>query len=185
MDIATTRTQLSIDEFERLPEPEQGGGNELDEGEPVYAPPNSSEQAEIIQQFYALLKKWAQSGNHGIVAPNRWIALASGIVRAPDVAYIPRKRISKLDPKHSLKVVPALAIEVLSSYNTAREMARKLQQYRDAGVDLIWVVDPDKCEVEVYSSLPLKILRKGDVRKDGRILPGLCISVGALFEPAL
>ena len=42
------KTLLSIDEFEKLPEPEQGGGYELDEGEPVYVSPNSLEQVEII-----------------------------------------------------------------------------------------------------------------------------------------
>jgi Uma2 family endonuclease len=107
------------------------------------------------------------------------------VVRAPDVAYVPRERISNLDPKHALKVTPALAVEVLSPLNTAREMSRKIQQYRDAGVELIWVVDPEKCEVDVHSSLPLKTLRKGDILKDDHILPGLSVSVAALFEPVI
>jgi len=184
-NISTTRTLLSIDEFERLPEPEQGGGYELDEGEPVYVSPNNLEQGKIIYRIYRALEDWAKSGNRGIIAPDNWIALALGIVRAPDVAYIPRERISDLDPKHSLKVVPLLAVEVLSAYNTAREMTRKVQQYRDAGVQLIWVVDLDKCEVDVYSSLPLKALRTGDMIKDDNLLPGLSISVAALFEPVL
>ena len=184
-DISLTRTHLSIDEFERLPEPEQGGGYELDEGEPVYVSPNSLEQGKIIYRIYKALEEWVQSGNRGIIAPDSWIALAPGIVRAPDVAYIPRERVSNLDPKHSLKVVPALAVEVLSAYSTAREMPRKIQQYRDAGIELIWVVDPEKCEIDIYSSLPLKTLRRGDNLKDDQILPGLSISVTAVFEPVL
>jgi len=179
------KTLLSIDEFEKLPEPEQGGGYELDEGVPVYVSPYSLEQGEIIYRIYTCLKEWAKSNDRGLIAADTWIGLAPGVVRAPDVAYIPRERISNLDPKHTLKVVPALAVEVLSAYNTAREMSRKIQQYRDAGIDLIWVVDPDKCAVDVYSSLPLKTLRKGDFLEDDRILPGLSISVAALFEPVL
>jgi len=181
----STRTFLSIDEFEKLPEPEQGGGYELDEGEPVYVSPNSLEQGEIIYRIYALLKEWAKSNNRGLIAPDSWFELAPGVVRAPDVAYVPRERISNLDPKHALKVIPALAVEVLSPLNTAREMSRKIQQYRDAGVELIWVVDPEKCEVDVHSSLPLKTLRKGDILKDDHILPGLSISVTAVFEPVI
>jgi len=181
----STRTFLSIDEFEKLPEPEQGGGYELDEGEPVYVSANSLEQGEIIYRIYALLKEWAKSNNRGLIAPDSWFELAPGVVRAPDVAYVPRERISNLDPKHALKVTPALAVEVLSPLNTAREMSRKIQQYRDAGVELIWVVDPEKCEVDVHSSLPLKTLRKGDILKDDHILPGLSVSVAALFEPVI
>ena len=111
--------------------------------------------------------------------------MSPGIVRAPDISYIPRERLSNQDPKHALKVVPALAVEVLSTLNTAREMSRKIQQYRDAGIDLIWVVDPDKCEVDIHSSQPLKTLRTSDILKDDKILPGLSISVAALFEPVL
>jgi Uma2 family endonuclease len=179
------KTLLSIDEFERLPEPEQGGGYELDEGEPVYVSPNSFEQGEIIHRIYALLKEWAQTGNRGLVAADTWIELAPGIVRAPDVAFVPRERISNLDPKHSLKVVPALAVEVLSAYNTAREMSRKIQQYRDAGIELIWVVDAEKCEVDVYSSLPLRTLRQGDTLRDDNILPGFLLPLSLVFEPVL
>ena len=181
----STRTFLSIDEFEKLPEPEQGGGYELDEGEPVYVSPNSFEQAEIIQRIYEPLKEWARAGNRGLVAADTWIELTPAVVRAPDVAYIPRERISNVDPKHALKVIPALAVEVLSPLNTAREVSRKIQQYRDAGVELIWVVDPEKCEIDVHSSLPLKTLRKGETLQDDKILPGLSISVSALFEPVL
>ena len=50
------KTLLSIDEFEKLPEPEQGGGYELDEGEPVYVSPTAWNNAEIIYRIYALLK---------------------------------------------------------------------------------------------------------------------------------
>ena len=177
------KTLLSIDEFEKLPVPEQGGGYELDEGEPVYVSPNSLEQGEIIHRIYALLKEWAKSNDWGLIAPDSWIELAPGVVRAPDVAYIPRDRIVNLDPKHTLKAIPALAVEVLSAYNTAREMSRKIQQYRDAGVELIWIVDPDKREVDIYSALPLKTLRLGDTLTDDKILPGFLLPLTSVFEP--
>jgi len=62
-------------------------------------------------------------------------------------------------------------------------MSRKIQQYRDAGIDLIWVVDPEKCEVDVYSSLPLKTLRLGDTLSDDKILPGFSLPLSLVFEP--
>src|ERR1019366_6477666 len=175
------KTLLSIDEFEKLPVPEQGGGYELDEGEPVYVSPNNLEQGVIIHRIYALLKEWAKSKDRGLIAPDSWIELSPGVVRAPDVVYIPRDRITNLDPKHTLKAVPALAVEVLSSYNTAREMSRKIQQYRDAGIELIWVVDPEKGEVDIYSSLPLRTLRQDDTLSDDKILPGFSLPLSLVF----
>ena len=179
------KTLLSIDEFERLPAPEEGGGYELDEGEPVYVSPNSFEQGEIIYRIYELLKGWAQSHNRGFVAADTWFELAPGVVRAPDAAYVPRERVSSFDPKHTLKVVPALALEVLSPLNTAREMSRKIQQYRDAGVELIWVVDPEKSEVDIHSAFPLRTLRQGDMLGDDKILPGLSIPISVIFAPVV
>ena len=177
------KTLLSIDEFEKLPVPEQGGGYELDEGEPVYVSPNSLEQSEIIHRICAVLKEWAKSNDWGLVAPDSWIELSPGVVRAPDVAYIPRDRIVNLDPKHTLKAIPALDVEVISPHNTVREMTRKIQQYRDAGVELIWIVDPDKREVDIYSALPLKTLRLGETLTDGKILPGFSLPLTLVFEP--
>jgi Uma2 family endonuclease len=177
------KTPLSLEDFERLPEPESGGGYELDEGEPVYVSPNSLEQGEIIYRIYARLKEWAQPLNRGLVAPDTWFELSPGVVRAPDVAFIPAERIANIDPKHVLKLVPALVVEVLGPFNTAREMSRKIQQYRDAGVELIWIVDPEKREIDILSALPLKTLKQGDILKDEKILPGFSIPVSVIFEP--
>ncbi len=181
----STRTLLTTDELERLPKPEQGGGYELDEGKPVYVSPNSFQQGTIIYRIYAILKGWAIANNRGLVAPDTWFEFAPGVVRAPDVAYVPRDRISSLDPKHTLKVIPALVVEVLSADNSAREMTRKIKQYRDAGVELIWVVDPEKSEIDIHGPGPLKTLRRDDFLKDDQILPGLSISVAEIFEPVL
>ena len=150
---------------------------------PYTCPPTVSSNSGLSIRLYSLLSEWAKTNNRGLVAADTWIELAPGVVRAPDVAYVPRERISNLDPKHALKVVPALAVEVLSAYNTAREMSRKIQQYRDAGVELIWVVDPEKDEVDVYSSLPLKTLRQGDTLSDDKILPGFSLPLSLVFEP--
>ncbi len=177
------KTLLSTEELEKLPKPDRGGGYELDEGEPVYVSPNSLEQSKIIYMLCAQLEEWAKSGDKGLVAPDTWFELLPGVIRAPDVAFIPRDRISNLDPKHPLKVVPALVAEVLSPRNTAREMSRKIQQYRDAGVELIWIIDPEKGEVDIHSSLPLRTVKGGGLLNDDKILPGLRIPVSLIFEP--
>jgi Uma2 family endonuclease len=52
-------------------------------------------------------------------------------------------------------------------------------------VELIWLVDPEKCEVDVYSSLPLKTLRQGDTLSDDKILPGFSLPLSVIFEPVL
>ncbi len=73
-----TKTLLTLEEFERLPEPEQGGGYELDDGEPIYVSPNSLEQSRIIYKLYARMNEWAESTSLGLVAPDTWFEALTG-----------------------------------------------------------------------------------------------------------
>ena len=87
------------------------------------------------------------------------------------------------------QLVPDLAIEVLSEDNTPKEMSRKLDDDFDAGVRLVWFVDPRKRAVEVFTSKKSsKVLHEGDTLSGGKILPGFAVPLKELFadvEPAL
>jgi Uma2 family endonuclease len=62
-----------------------------------------------------------------------------------------------------------LAVEVLSRGNTVAEMERKRREYFDAGVRLVWIVDPPARIVAVYfpGSEP--------------VLPGFTLELATLF----
>jgi Uma2 family endonuclease len=60
----------------------------------------------------------------------------------------------------------------------------KIQRYLDAGVLLVWAVDPKKQIVEVYRSgaETAEVLRKGDVLSGEEVIPKFEIVVADLFE---
>ena len=70
--------------------------------------------------------------------------LQVGLVRLPDVSFIPWSRIpdDELPDDPISKVIPTLAVEVLSKSNTKAEIDRKLRELFAAGVKLAWVIDP-------------------------------------------
>ena len=82
---------------------------------------------------------------------------------------------------------PDLAVEILSPSNTAIEMHRKLNLYRDAGVGEYWVIDPEEKLVEAYrldgERYQARILRKGDILESS-VFSGLKIRLEALFSPS-
>ncbi len=80
------------------------------------------------------------------------IKLWTGLVRIPDVAFIPWRRIpgGRVPDEPMPKVAPELAIEVLSKGNTKAEMTRKRAEYFKAGVDFVWEVDPKKRSIRVF-----------------------------------
>jgi Uma2 family endonuclease len=80
-------------------------------------------------------------------------------------------------------VIPDLTVEVLSKSNTPKEMERKRREYFDAGVRLVWIIDPKTQSATAYSS-PTKSRHVGpDQSLDGgEILPGFRLSLKELFS---
>ena len=101
----------------------------------------------------SLLRAFVMPRNLGLVTgEGGTVRFAPGLVRVPDVAFISWSRIpgGRVPHEPVPQIAPDLAIEVLSESNTKREMQRKRAEYFEAGVDVVWEVDPDKRSVEVY-----------------------------------
>ena len=108
-------------------------------------------------------------------------------VRYPDLAFLSYERISRPTTSRSVPSwVPTLAVEIISENNTKTEMARKLRDYFEAGVKLVWYVDPPTRTVCVYRS-PESFITKGenDLLEGEDILPGFQVSIREWFERAL
>lgn len=77
---------------------------------------------------------------------------ASGRWRAPDVSFFrdSPEAEAALDRDAYPELVPALAVEVLSPSNTGPEIERKVAEFLAAGVELVWVVDPERKSAVVY-----------------------------------
>ena len=79
-------------------------------------------------------------------------------------------------------LAPDLVVEVLSKSNTRPEMERKLKEYFEAGVRMVWMVDPKKRTVRVYTAIDQSILLDERQSLDGgTILPGFVLSLKDVF----
>ena len=80
-------------------------------------------------------------------------------------------------------MAPDLAVEVLSAGNTAREMARKRQEYFAAGVQVVWQVDPNARTVEVFTAPDQStVLHEAQTLEGGTVLPGFTLPLQELFS---
>jgi Uma2 family endonuclease len=81
--------------------------------------------------------------------------------------------------------VPDLAVEVTSKSNTRKEMDRKLKDYFETGVRVVWEVEPRKRIISVYRSLTDSVtLREADELDGGEVLPGFRVKVATIFARA-
>jgi Uma2 family endonuclease len=110
--------------------------------------------------------------------------LFPNLVRIPDVAFISYQRLpgGRVPREPIPAVVPDLVVEVLSKSNTVREMQRKRQEYFQAGVRLLWEVNPADRSVSVYSGAEqVDVLKEGEVLDGADVLPGFTLPLEALF----
>lgn len=120
-----------------------------------------------------------------VLASDGPIRLQAGQIRIPDSSFISRERLRGCDLSQDiLPIAPNLAVEILRVSNTRREMSRKLDEYFDAGVELVWFVEPRHRVVQFFTSpTALTELRTGQTLTGGRVLPGFVVTVDELFAP--
>lgn len=70
--------------------------------------------------------------------------------RIPDLAYFTYEQCSAA--AKGAKVIPDLAIEILSKSETVEEVAEKLTDYFASGVKVVWYIYPKAEQIYVYTS---------------------------------
>jgi Uma2 family endonuclease len=115
------------------------------------------------------------------------IRLASGQVRVPDVSVILWERFAGrgLPREAILPLAPDLAVEVLSVGNSPGEMQRKLVDYFQAGVRLVWYLDPRARTLCAYTAADrFQLIDEQGTVDGGQVLPGLHFALADLFTEA-
>jgi Uma2 family endonuclease len=132
-----------------------------------------------------LLRSFVDPRNLGLVnGADAALRFFPGLVRIPDVSYVSWARIpgGRMPKEPIPSLAPDLAVEVLSPSNTPREMARKRHDYFEAGVRLVWIVDPDNQTVDIYNAPdnPTR-LDASETLDGGDVLPGFALPLADLF----
>jgi Uma2 family endonuclease len=108
-------------------------------------------------------------------------------MRVPDVAFISWDRFpgGKLPQDRVYRVAPDLAVEILSEGNTPQEMENKLDEYFEAGVRLVWYIDPRTRTANIYTARhQMTTIDTSGHFDGGEVLPGFKLRLGELFERA-
>ena len=104
-------------------------------------------------------------------------------VRKPDTMFIDAKRypLGQLSEGY-LREVPDLVVEVLSPNDKAVDIDRKVGEYLDAGIRLVWVILPEAHTVRVHRGDGSGLWLKSDGELSGEdVIPGFRCRVADLF----
>jgi Uma2 family endonuclease len=108
-----------------------------------------------------------------------------GLVRKPDVSFVRSGRLpGGIHPKGWAKFPPDLAVEIVSPNDSAEEVEKKLNDYRKAGVSLIWVIYPGArvARVHRHEGTP-GYLTEDDALSGEDVIPGFRCALREILPP--
>ncbi len=122
------------------------------------------------------------------------LALGSGVsyqcfkrnrVRKPDTSFILAGRLPEdRVPEGHIRIAPDLAVEVVSPTDIQYDVDRKVAEYLEAGVGLVWVVNPDTRVIIIYrADGSISGVRESGELDGEAAVPGFRCRVADLFIP--
>jgi Uma2 family endonuclease len=179
-----TITRRVATEEDLLAMPDDGQRYELVDGE-IRVSPTGNRHGAVIAQLAALLVAFVKQHRFGyVIAGDAGFRLPSKNVRCPDVSFVASGRFPKNRPPDDFgNLAPDLAVEVLSPRDRPRYVLDKVGEYLEAGVRLVWVIDPKKGRATVYRSLSdVRNLGVEDWLDGEDVLPGFRCRLGEILE---
>ena len=175
-----TATRMTAEELWALPEDQRG---ELIRGEMTPVTPVGNPHWKIVAKVIYALERFVREQGLGDVGAEGGFILARDpdVVLAPDVAFVRAGRLAD-DQTGFMPLAPDLAVEVISPSNSAPEMSRRVRLYLDAGVRLVWIVDPYERTITVYApDRTARMFIDGETLDGGDVLPGFRLAVDDIF----
>ncbi len=144
------------------------------------------EEARLALRLGHLISSYLDQNDLGIcVGADGMMRIAPGLVRIPDLSFLSWDKLPGREaPREPIPdLAPDLAVEVLSEGNTRAEMARKVREYFEARVRLVWLIDPKKRSARVFSTADKSALVCADQTLDGGdVLPGFVLLLSDLLD---
>ncbi len=182
---AIQKHKMTVDEFAQH---YLGKRAELINGEVVEYMPTSPLHAKVVSRTTVYLGQYALQHKAGdVLTGEPGYIIREGnqeSVRAPDVAFVRKERVPQEGWSEGFcTVIPDLVVEVISPSDSYRQLRQKVEQWLSAGVQVVWVVDPERRVVEIWRpDGTLQTLHENDTLTGDPVLSGFQIRVGELFE---
>jgi Uma2 family endonuclease len=145
----------TITDDELLQLPKDGNKYEVVDGELVVSPGAGLPHERLVMLLGSELVKFVTERRLGdVFGSNALYVLPSGNRRGPDISFVAAGRldqpgISRIFPQ----LAPDLAVEIVSPSDSPQRVLDKVGEYLEAGVRLVWVIDPEHRRAVIHRAL--------------------------------
>jgi len=166
---------------------DDGHPRELVKGELRMMTPAGFEHGRIVSNVHLLVAGHAKVHDLGaVLAAETGFTLSRDpdTVRAPDVAFVRKDRVPPPEQQSGfVELAPDLIVEVLSPTDRPADTTEKIADYLDAGVSVVWVLDPrTHSAMEYLPGAAARLIGPTGELAGGDVLPGFSCAVAELFD---
>ena len=156
------------------------------EGRLIIMPPSGGESSNQSSIAGGRLFAWNDQSRLGFTFDaNGGYDLPNGGTRAPDASWVRRDRWEALTLEQRQKFLPLcpdFLVEVLSPTDSLTETRRKMEEYKENGARLGWLINPRRKQVEVYRpGQEAEVLDNPASLSGDDVLPGFVLSLEGIF----
>lgn len=157
-------------------------------GELVIVPPTGGSSGNRNIDLSFQLQAWSrQHSSLGLAFDSSTLfVLPSGAKRSPDASWVWIERWNALTPEQQdgyPPLCPDFVVELCSPTDELKEFQDKMQEYKDNGANLGWLIDLKTKQVEIYRQEEEKELLSNPAQLSGEeILPGFVFDLQAMFS---
>jgi Uma2 family endonuclease len=180
----TTTRYLTIDDYELLSH--ESGRFELVDGVLHEVAPPGEDHSDVTRELIWELEQFVRATGIEKLFIEAAFAIERdpGTVLIPDIAFL---RSDRLEPDRdtwkSVRTRPDLAVEIVSPTDRAGEINAKVRRYLQAGVEMVWVVNPRQRTITVFRpDAATETLAGDDILSGDPVLPGFHIPVARCFR---
>ncbi|MDJ0903326.1 MAG: Uma2 family endonuclease [Xenococcus sp. MO_188.B8] len=156
------------------------------QGELIIMSPTGGLTGKYNSDINTDLNLWNRQKKLGIVFDSSTgFKLPNGADRSPDAAWIPLERWNQLSLKQQEKFVPLcpdFVIELRSSSDRLKTLQDKMNEYRNNGTLLGWLINRKDKQVEIYRQGQLKeVLNQPSYLSGEDILPDFVLNLESIW----
>ncbi|KKD38612.1 MAG: Uma2 family endonuclease [Limnoraphis robusta] len=142
----------------------------------------SNRNIEISYQLQA----WSRQNNLGKAFDSSGgFKLPNGADRSPDASWVKRDRWDSLTSEQREKFIPLcpdFVVELRSASDRLKTLQDKMQEYRDNGAKLGWLIDPKNKRVEIYrADREVEIQENPNTLSGENVLPGFVLDLTVIW----
>jgi Uma2 family endonuclease len=158
------------------------------EGEILMMAPAGAESGTRELKAATELELWARATKTGqAFGPSTGYRLPNGANRSPDASWVQHSRLAKFTARQRRKFLPLcpdFVVEILSPSDRLPKLQAKMEEYRENGARLGWLIDPERKHVYVYRpGRAIECLKRAKTLSADPELPGFVLDLAPIWKP--